>query len=132
MTMPQMPGRRTRLAVVAAAIASALAGCGGSADQPREVQTSALATADGRRICKEIFTPALARSVANAAGRSCEKEVRQRLFSPDAEFAVSSDIRISGGRGSATIREQNGNLSQLVLLQDGGRWRIARVQPQRA
>ncbi|MEJ7715448.1 MAG: hypothetical protein WKF40_06980 [Thermoleophilaceae bacterium] len=40
---------------------------------------------DGEQICTEIFTTKLARSVEAKSKTSCAKEVKQKLFSPQAE-----------------------------------------------
>ena len=71
---------------------------------------------DGRTICGDLFTPQLVKSVEAAAKRSCAKEVRKRLFAPDAEISVGRDIKVTGDRGTAVVREQNGNVSTLSLL----------------
>jgi hypothetical protein len=134
------------LAVVTAV--AALAGCGGSdkdsppAQKPQSATVSgsqrgilttvdALQTAsrkgDGRTICAELFTPQLVKSVEAAAKRSCAKEVRQRLFTPDAEISVGRDIKVSGDRGTAVVLEQNGNVSTLSMLKQSSQWRIDRV-----
>jgi hypothetical protein len=131
--------------------AAAAAGCGGSnAEQSGQQAPSALPAAqrevlgvvdalqrasrrgDGRTICADIFTPQLARSIATAAKRSCAKEVRARVFSPRAQFSVARDIAVTGERSTAIIRDQSGNVSKLFLVKQGGRWRIDRVEPQKA
>ena len=129
---------------------AALAGCGGSSDEPgstpqpsaavRGDQRTILATVDalqvasrkgdGETVCAELFTPALVKSVEAAANRSCAREVRQRLFSRDAALSVSRDIKVAGDRGTAIVREQNGNVSKLSMLKHDTRWRIDRVTAQ--
>ena len=131
---------------------AALAGCGGSDDastppaqKPQAAVSGsergilatvdALQTAsrkgDGRRICADLFTPQLVRSVEAAAKRSCAREVRTRLFTPDAEISVGRDIKVSGDRGAAVVREQNGNVSTLSMLRSSKQWRINRVAPKK-
>jgi hypothetical protein len=85
---------------------------------------------DGEGVCADLFTPALVKSVEAAAHRSCAKEVRQRLFSRDAAISVSRDIEVSGNRGTAVVREQNGNVSKLSMIKHNARWRIDRVTAQ--
>ena len=129
------------LSVLAAA--AALAGCGGSdqdedapavsSDQRAVLGTiDALQTAsrqgDAARICKEIFTEKLARSIRHTSGRSCEKEVRATLASPDAQISVGRRIEVDGSRATATVREQNGDTSTVFLLKEGDRWRIERIE----
>ncbi len=127
----------------------ALVGCGGSDTEPPSTQklstvsgdqrnvlatVDALQTAsrngDGDRVCDDLFSPGLVKSVEAAAGQSCAKEVRQRLFTPDAEISVSRDIKVDGARGTAVVREQIGNVSKLSLVKQDARWRIDRVTPQ--
>jgi hypothetical protein len=140
-----MPG----LAVVTAF--AALAGCGGSDEKPATAKTpsasvsgnqrSILATVDalqtasrkgdGQKVCAELFTPQLAKSVEAAANRSCAQEVRRSMFTPDAELSVGRNIDVTGDRGTAVIQEQNGNVSKLSFVKQSGQWRIDRVTPQK-
>jgi hypothetical protein len=135
------------LAVVIAV--AALAGCGGSDEPSPSVQKPShpvsgdergiLATVDalqaasrkgdGRTVCGDLFTPQLVRSVEASAKRSCAKEVRKRLFAPDAAISVGKDIKVTAGRGIAVIRESNGNISTLFLVKRNARWRIDGVTP---
>jgi hypothetical protein len=134
------------LAVLAAAIA--LTGCGGSDKAQKAPATvsgdqrgilgtvDALQTAsrsgDAQRICADIFTATLVHSIKTAAKHSCVKEVTDTLISPDAEISVGRDIKVTGVRATATIREHNSNLSKLFLLKQAGQWRIDRVVAQDA
>ena len=130
--------------------AAALAGCGGSdasspAQQAKAASVSnqqrgiigtvdALQAAsrkgDGQRICADIFTVHLVHSIETAAKHSCATEVEDRLFTSKTEISVGRDIQVSGARGSAVVREQNGNVSKLMLLKKAGEWRIDRVVAQ--
>ena len=85
---------------------------------------------DGERICNEIFTPTLADSVTAASKTgSCAKEVEQELFTPQARIVVE-DVEITApGEAIATVTEQNGNTSEVSLLEQGGEWRVNGVQP---
>jgi hypothetical protein len=130
-------------------VAVALPGCGSSDDTKTTPQLQpvkaaqgavldtidALQTAsrhgDGRRICNRIFTDNLARSIAASANRKCDVEVRKRLFTPDESIAVQQGIVVNGNTATAVIREQNGNVSTLHLLNLQGRWQIDRVVAQK-
>ena len=138
------------LAVVTAVVA--LAGCGSSdkASPPAPTPAPAvsgsargvLATVDalqtasrkgdGRAVCVDLFTPKLVKSVEAAAKRSCAKEVRKRMFAPDAEISVGRDIKVTGDRGTAVVREQNGNISKLSLVRQSAQWRIDGVTPEKS
>ena len=148
----QIPARRVvtpALAVLAASIP--LAGCGGSDEETPtkkaapttvsgdqrgilgtvEALQTASRTNDGQGICSELFTAQLVRSIETAAKRSCVKEVSDTLVSPDAAISVGRDIQVTGVRATATIREQNSNVSKLFLLKQDGEWRIDRVVAQK-
>jgi hypothetical protein len=137
------------LAVVTAV--AALVGCGSSDKKspaaPKSTPVSgdqrgilttvdALQTAsrkgDGKTICEDIFTPKLVKSIEKAAKHSCTREVKQNLFAPDAKISVSRDIKVTGRRGTAVVREQNGNVSRLSLVKRTGKWRIDSVTPQKS
>ena len=83
---------------------------------------------DGARICREIFTPKLARSVAAAARKPCPKEVTGRLFPPRRTLAVGQNIRVSGNGAVAEVMDQKGQRATLSLVKDRGRWRIDRIR----
>jgi hypothetical protein len=131
--------------------ATALAGCGGSDDasptQPSKTPAAvsdqergilgavdalqmASRKGDGRRICADIFTVQLVHSIETAAKHSCAEEVGARLFSKKTEISVGRDVQVTGARGTAVIREQNGNISKLMMLKQDGEWRIDRVVAQ--
>jgi hypothetical protein len=132
------------VAEVTAALTVLLPGCGGPdnpkpapavSDDQRQILATidALQTAsrrnDAARICREIFTPTLAKSIHDASKQSCEAEVRDSLTSPDARLSVARKIDIKGSRATTTIREQNGNMSTVSLVKTAGGWRIERVTP---
>jgi hypothetical protein len=148
----QIPARRLVTPVLAVLATSVpLAGCGGSdpeapGEQKPDTTVSgdqrgilgtveALQTAsranDGKGICTDIFTAQLVRSIETTAKRSCVKEVSDTLVSPKAAISVGRDIEVSGVHATATIREQNNNVSKLFLLKQDGKWRIDRVVAQK-
>jgi len=140
-------GKRVLAVLLAAA---ALPGCGGSDEDPDtrttstvdrdqrgiletidELQTASL-RGDGRKICADIFTPQLARSVAKASMQDCAKEVREKLFRADESISVQRGVEVDGIRATAVIREQNGDVSTLHMLKRAARWRIDRITPRGA
>jgi hypothetical protein len=141
---------RAAHSLVALGAVSLLAGCGGSpAEAPSSKQPAPsvsgdqrgiLATVDalqtysregdGRTVCGNLFTRQLVKSVEASAKRSCAREVRERLFTPDAEISVGRDIKVSDNRGTVVVREQNGNVSKLSLVEGNAQWRIDRITPQ--
>ena len=85
---------------------------------------------DGNRICNQIFTPKLADSVTSSSPTgSCAKEVRHKLFSPDAKIAVESVDVSDPANAKATVKEKNGKTSNVFLVKQSGEWRIRSVQP---
>ena len=125
--------------------AAVLPGCGGSDDKPKDADVSddqrgilatvdALQTAsragDGAKVCSSVFTEALVRSIEKASKRSCATEVRKSLFRPGGSMSVSRNIKVTGDTGTAVVREQNGNVSTLHVVRQGGTWRVDRVTPQ--
>lgn len=143
-----MPAGRQGLAVLLAA--AALPGCGGSDDGVKtatqatiggdqsgilaaiDVLQTASRRGDGRRICADVFTPQLSRSITKASKRSCAQEVRDKLFRTKESISVQRGIEVRGSRATAVIREQNGDVSTLHMLKQAGRWRIDRITPRGA
>jgi hypothetical protein len=135
------------LAAVAVLTAAALAGCGNASSGDKkatddkatddkavrqvmsDLQTASRA-GDGKRICNQIFTPKLADSVTTEAkSGSCAKEVKKKLFSPNAQITVQNIDVPDPANATATIKEANGNTSTVFLVKQSGRWRIRSVQP---
>jgi acetoacetate decarboxylase len=131
--------------VCAGVLGVALGGCGGDDDKKESDSTQTQETAvrtvladlqqasvagDGKRICTQIFTPKLADSVTKSAkSGSCAKEVRQKLFSPTTKLTVQNVTVTDPVNATATIAEANGNVSNVFLVRQSGRWRIRSVQP---
>jgi len=138
----------SRLAVVAVVTASvALAGCGGASGDNKSAGATSrsddsaavkqvmtdLQTAsrqgDGNRICTQIFTPKLADSVTKSAtSGSCAKETKRNLFSSSAQIGVENIDVPDSVNATATIKEANGNVSNVFLVKQSRRWRIRSVQ----
>lgn len=133
--------------VVALTVLVALAGCGGSTgggpgggggggnqeDAVRSVLTNLQAASrqgNGNRICDQIFTPKLADSVTSSSkSGSCAKEVKAKVFSPEAKITVE-DVTVSdAANAKATIKEQNGKTSSVFLVKQGSEWRVRSVKP---
>jgi len=133
--------------VVAAAVVAAvlLAGCGGDNKPTGDTSTksdnetavkqvmadlqAASRAGDGNRICTQIFTPKLADSVTKSSTTgSCAKEVKQKLFSRKAQITVQNVDVPNPANATATIKEANGNVSNVFLVKQSGRWRIRSVQ----
>jgi hypothetical protein len=125
------------LLLVAVAAVGVIALRGGSSgsdeDQVREVLTdlqTASRDGDGNRICNELFTPKLAALVsASSDTGSCTAEVKNQLFSPDAQIEVQSVEVPDGSNATATVEEANGNVSKVFLVKQDGQWRIRSVTP---
>ena len=147
----KIPARRIATPAIAVLATSiALAACGGSDEEPPAKEAAAvsgdqrgilgtveaLQTAsrndDGRSICADVFTAQLVRSIEKTAKRSCVEEVSDTLVSRDAAISVGRDIKVTGLSATATISEQNDNVSKLFLLKQDGEWRIDRVVAQDA
>lgn len=143
----QIPARRfVKPALAVLALSLPLTACGGS-DEERPAKKAAPAVSgdqrgilgtvealqtasrnnDGRGICADIFTPQLVRSIEKTAKRSCVEEVSDTLVSPDAAISLGRDIKVTGLSATATISEQNDDVSTLFLLKQDGEWRINRV-----
>jgi hypothetical protein len=146
MALPMIPSRLvcgSVLALLATSATLASGGCGGSDDTATtqrsadetsvrkvlsDLQAAAVA-GDGKRICTQIFTPKLARSVATSAksGR-CPDEVRRNLFSPTTKLTVQSVTVADHANATATVKEASNKTSTVFLVRQSGHWRIRSVQ----
>jgi hypothetical protein len=82
---------------------------------------------DTHRICREIFTSALALAVAERAGSSCEAAARRDLVVGREQMRVLR-IVVKPPQAQATVREVGGKRSRLVLLRHDGAWRISAIR----
>ena len=115
-------------------------GCGGDSDSEgsdTEAVASVMASldaasraGDGDRICTQLFTPKLASSVSSSStSGDCEREVKAKLFSPDAQISVENISVPDDASAVATVKEANGNMSRVFLVKTDGQWRIRSVVP---
>jgi hypothetical protein len=137
------PSRRSLLALVALFGALAVGGCGGSNDDTAarptgdeasvrgvlsDLQAAAVA-GDGKRICTQIFTRKLARSVTTSSrSGSCAEEVRRNLFSPKTKLTVQKVTVADEANATATVKEASDKTSRVFFVRQSGRWRIRSVQ----
>jgi hypothetical protein len=136
--------RPPKIALAGLFVAAALPGCGGSDDKQTtgavpddqrgilatiDVLQTASRAGDGGKICSSVFTTSLVRSVEKASKRTCAAEVKANLFTPGESISVARNITVKGDAGTATIREQNGDVSAVHLVKQAGGWRIDRVTP---
>jgi hypothetical protein len=127
--------------VVAVAVAAVLVarGSGGSdtgasdQDAVRQVMTdlqTAARKGDGERICNQIFTPKLSNSVTrSSASGSCANEVKANLFSPSSQIEIENIDVQDESNATVTVKEANGNTSNVFCVKQSGRWRIRGVTP---
>ena len=127
--------RPTRHLLVAAIAATVLAGCGGSdsgSDDEGAVReviaelTTASRAGDGDKICNELFSPLLNKSIADASKRPCAREVSDKLFSEKAEFDVK-EVEVNDAQASATVTDQFNKTSVLTLVKQEEKWLISGV-----
>ena len=143
LTTHRLPARESLLALLAMSATLAVSSCGGSDDEtttrPNGVEANvrrvlsdlqaAAVAGDGKRICAQIFTPKLAKSVATSAkSGSCAEEVRRNLFSPATTLRVQSVTVADGANATAIVKEASRRTSTVFLVRQSGRWRIRSVQ----
>jgi hypothetical protein len=132
---------RLFMAVVAMGLALLVAGCGGDSEDNGTSDMKAVAkvmsdlntasrAGDGERICSQLFTPKLANSVSTSSSSGeCAREVKAKLFSPEAKISVENIAVPDEANASATVKEANGNTSTVFLVKQDGQWRIRSVAP---
>jgi hypothetical protein len=142
-TTHRPPSRRSLLVLVALFGALAVGSCGGSNDDTAarpagdeasvrgvlsDLQAAAVA-GDGKRICTQIFTRKLARSVTTSStSGSCAEEVRRNLFSPKTKLTVQKVTVADEANATATVKEASDKTSRVFFVRQRGRWRIRSVQ----
>jgi hypothetical protein len=142
-TTRRLPARRSLVALLAVFCALAVGGCGSSDDDAPDQRTgdetavrsalsdlqAAAVAGDGKRICRELFTPKLADSVTTSSkSGSCATEVRRNLFSPKTRLTVQSVTVTDAANASAKVKEASGETSTVHFVRQSGRWRIRSVQ----
>jgi hypothetical protein len=135
--------RRTVACLAAGAVL--VAGCGGDdaptpgknakryfGDQRDVAQVvddlaSASRAGDTKRICSELFSSRLEKTIGAQAGGSCEAQVKKQLAMPDEDITVQQ-LAITGTRALVTVKEQSGKTSRLIFARVGTDWRIDTIQ----
>ena len=82
---------------------------------------------DGSRICSDLMTEQLARFVATSFDTSCEARVSEQLGGKGATITVER-LRVDGPLASATVSEQNRNITGMAFVKRDGEWRISRIR----
>jgi hypothetical protein len=82
---------------------------------------------DGSRICSELLTPQLERSIASSFDTSCEDRVNEQLGNADTTITVKR-LSVDGPLASATVTENNGSVTGMAFVKRDGEWRISRIR----
>lgn len=83
---------------------------------------------DGDRVCDEIFSDELAKSVERAAGQSCPSEVEDNLREGEYELQVDT-LEVNGDTATVAATDQEDRKSVFHIEKVGSEWRITRVTP---
>ena len=134
-------GGKWFLAALASILVLVVAACGDDSNGDETVDVKAVAKVmssldtasregDGKRICSQLFTPKLAKSVrTTSASGDCAKEVKSKLFAPDAKISIKDIAVPDEVNATATVKESSGNTSTIFLVKQDGQWRIRSVAP---
>jgi hypothetical protein len=82
---------------------------------------------DGPKICSELMTPQLARFIASSFDTTCERRVNEQLGG-DATTITVRRLRVEGPLASATVVEENDELTGMAFVKRDGEWRISRIR----
>jgi hypothetical protein len=82
---------------------------------------------DGPKICSELMTPELERYISESFDKSCEERVNEQLGDAETTITVRR-LRVNGPLASATVSENNGNVTGLAFVKREGEWRISRIR----
>jgi hypothetical protein len=82
---------------------------------------------DTTKICTKIFTPSLAKVIGTRSKTTCKAAVQNQLVNPKEDITITQ-LNVQTPNGLATVREQNGNVTRLTFLKQGGTWRINGIQ----
>jgi hypothetical protein len=133
---------RTRAAVLSfLLIAGAMSACGGDESKSNADRYSgekakvaavvdqlgeAARSGDGDRICDKLFDSNLKTSVTRASNRPCSQEVVDKTFDEKTRYDVQS-LGLAGDRAQVRVKDEKDRTSLLLILREGGSWRIARI-----
>jgi hypothetical protein len=82
---------------------------------------------DGAKICADLMTPQLARFIESSFSTSCAKRVSDQLGDKGTTITVRR-LRVDGPLASATVVEQNRNVTGMAFIKRDGEWRISRIR----
>ena len=132
---------KTMVVIAAGLLAMTLAACGGGDEsnaerfdgdkkQVAEVIDELGAAAregDTKRICEDLITVDLQRSVRETAGTSCAQEFEENIVGDDTRYTVDT-IDVIGSQANAKVTDQDDRKSAIALVKLDGDWRIASIQ----
>lgn len=122
---------------VAAVLALALAGCGGSSASDEAKSTAQkyfndLAASNGKEVCKEII-PQLKKRLETQGPHDCVEQVNgtSRLLTASAlanlKAAKVTSVTVSGSKATAQVQEGGGHSATVKLVKEPSGWKIESV-----
>ena len=83
---------------------------------------------DGTKICEDIFTADLVKSIERGAGQSCESEVDDNLEQDEYELEIDS-LEVDGDSATVGTTDQKDRSALLRLQRIDGAWRVVSFSP---
>jgi len=128
-----------RVALIAAVLALALAGCGAAASSQNsrfkgaqqdvvkvvDSLASAGSRGDAQRICTEILAKQLVTELKSAGGDCVAEMDRAIKDASDYDLQVTS-VKIDGDNATAQVRQgKNGQVATFTFVKEGGAWKAS-------
>lgn len=82
---------------------------------------------DGSKICSDLMTEQLARYIETSFDSPCEERVSEQLGAKGTTITVRR-LRVDGPLASASVNEENGNVTGMAFVKRDGEWRISRIR----
>lgn len=88
---------------------------------------SAARAGDAKRICEDVFTKDLAKTIKTETGVACTKRVEQQLVDEKAKYTAKG-VRLDGKKKAVVnVTDAGGTQSVLYMTKAGDDWRIAQI-----
>ena len=91
---------------------------------------SAVTAGEQKKICTEYLSTSVVSSLGGSKG--CEAAVKEQVAEIDGTEAEVESVKVNGTTATAKVKSTysgNKKLSEVTLVEEGGKWKVSAVKP---